>query len=176
MNNENSKDYLRKILACHASNLKNTSFDKQNNFYLCNDENTPDVFDFDEYVNKNFSHPTPASPDAICIGRNKIYFIEFKNQYASAIKKEKIKKKFQNGTRILKSLLSQCEIKDCLYIFCVVYKNRPRERYFQSSHIEEGVVRYGLAELNAEFSRFYDDVKTESVGFYVRNFEGLQCV
>lgn len=175
MNKYNIKQYLAQELGPFASTFKKTSFDCANNEYLCTDEVTGAVYDFDAYVRKIGAHPIPASPDAIYTGSKDLYFVEFKNQRASEIDKDQMQRKFEAGTSVLKELLNEFTAKDCRYHFCVVMKNQPKSRYMDFRHIEQNVVKFGLKELNEKMGDFYDNVVTESLDFYVKEFKALKC-
>lgn len=162
-------------LGPYLSTFKATSFDDTNNVYLCSDETTGEVYDFDAYVRARGADPIPASPDAIHAGSKHFYFVEFKNQRISNIDPAQMQRKFEAGTAILKELLRGFSAKDCRYHFCVVMKNQPRGRYMDSRHIESNVVKFGLDELNHKLGGFYDRVVTESLDFYVDQFKTLQC-
>lgn len=175
MNKYCLKTHVQQVLEPFASTLKATSHDRENGHYLCNDTHTPDVYDFDAYVQKNCLHPIPASPDAIHTGKKDLYFIEFKNQRASEIDKAQMQRKFMAGTQILKGLLQGFGARDCKYHFCVVMKNQPRSKYMDFRHVEQSVVKFGLDELNKDLGGFYDHIVTESLDFYLENFRDLQC-
>lgn len=175
MNKYSLNEHFQKELSPFASTLKATSFDKENQEHLCQDENTSEVYDFDAYVKERQPHPTPASPDAICLGHKAFYFIEFKNQRAPAVDKQELRQKFSSGTEILKALLNGFSPKDCKYHFCVVLKKQAKPRYMDSRHIENNSVRFGLDSLNHEHGNFYDQIITESLDFYIKTFEQLQC-
>lgn len=175
MNKYSLKVHLQQNLKDFASTLKATSFDDANQQHLCNDEATPDVYDFDGYVKKRCGHPTSASPDAIHIGNKDLYFVEFKNEIAANVDGEQMHRKFQAGTSILKNLLREFTARDCRYHFCVVFKNQSRPRYMDFRHVENNVVKFGLDELNRELGDFYDHIVTESLDFYVKEFKALQC-
>ena len=175
MNKYSLREHLQQALTPFASTLKDTSFDKDNNVHLCQDEITPQVYDFDAYVGACCPHPLPASPDAIHIGGKDLYFVEFKNQRPADVDKAQMQRKFEAGTKILKELLCAFSAKDCRYHFCVVMKNQPRPRFMDSRHIERNVIRFGLDESNQELGGFYDRVVTESLDFFVEEFKGLQC-
>ena len=53
MNKYSLKEFLEKKLEKYSSTLKNTSFDDTNKRYLCTDESTKNVYDFDEYIESN---------------------------------------------------------------------------------------------------------------------------
>ncbi len=175
MNKYSLKLHLQQELAPFTSTLKATSFDKENQQHLCNDEQTTAVYDFDAYVKERCIHPTPASPDAIHAGNKDLYFVEFKNQRAANVDKEQMQKKFRSGTQILKDLLNDFGARDCKYHFCVVLKNQTKPRYMDYRHIERSIVKFGLDALNRACGDFYDSVVTESLDFYIRTFNSLRC-
>lgn len=175
MNKYSLREHLQQALEPFASTLKDTSLDKENNVHLCQDEVTPQVYDFDKYVGTRCPHPIPASPDAIHIGGKDLYFVEFKNQRPADVDKAQMQRKFEAGTGILKDLLKDFSAKDCRYHFCVVMKNQPRPRFMDFRHIEQSAVRFGLDALNQKLGGFYDHVVTESLDFYVDKFRALQC-
>lgn len=70
MNRFNLKDVLQSALTGHESSFRQTSYDNAKKQYLCQDQKTSDVYDFDGYAQANFpEHRLPASPDAIHIDR-----------------------------------------------------------------------------------------------------------
>lgn len=175
MNKYSLKAHLQEALVPFASTFKATSYDKEKKQHLCSDSSTPNVYDFDAYVEKRCPHPIPASPDAIHVGIKDLYFVEFKNQRAGDVDKEQMQRKFQAGTRILKNLLQEFNARDCQYHFCVVFKNQSKPRYMDFRHVEKSVVKFGLGELNRELGCFYDHVVTESLDFYIQEFKALKC-
>jgi hypothetical protein len=150
MNKYSLKAHLQQKLSPFVSTFKATSFDDANQEYLCRDKTSPDVYDFDAYVRKSHHHPTPASPDAIYIGRKDVYFVEFKNEYAADVDAQQMRRKFQTGTIILQNLLHGFGAKDCRYHFCVVLKNQPRPRWMDFRHVENnrlvGVVEVAVLQ------------------------------
>lgn len=175
MNKYNIQEFLSEKLKNYTSTLKETSFDSANNEYLCADEQTANVYNFDAYIAENFEK-TPASPDAIYIGSKKLYFVEFKNQKTADIDTAQLKRKFESGTQILKNqLLKDFVPQDIDYIFCVVYKKSTRNRYFDPSAIEANATKFGLEEKNKELGGFYTKIITDQVEFYKEEFTDLQC-
>lgn len=175
MNKYNLRDFLDEKFSSYVSTLKETSFDSENSIYLCNDVSTRNVYNFDKYVKTNFdTSRLPSSPDAIYLGNKKLYFIEFKNQIPSSITSSEIKSKFEKGTAILKEILEEFTPRDVEYIFCVVFRNSGT-RYFNPSHIESNITRFGLKEKNQELGSFYSEIITENVQFYKSNFSSLNC-
>lgn len=176
MNKYSLKDRLKTHLEDFQTTLKDSSFDTENRVHLCNDETTPDVYDFDKYTKAKFAHPTPASPDAIHVGKKDLYFVEFKNQKVNDIDRDQLQKKFESGTKILINLMTDFPAKDCQYHFCVVFKDPRRKRYFDSGHIESNVVKFGLSDLNSKYNNFYDKIYIEPLSFYINaNIKALNC-
>jgi hypothetical protein len=177
MSSVNIKSYLQQIFSSYTQTLNNTSYDKMNNVYLCADKTLQPVYNFDEYVkDNNGNNSLPASPDAIYLGKNKFYFIEFKNSPIGNIKSDNIKNKFNSGTKILKRILKDyLPQNDFKFIFCVVYKPI-KTKYFNYNHIESNIVRFGLPEENKINDNFYNEIITENVIFYKNNFKILTCV
>jgi len=82
VNKHSIRDYLGCELSTHASTFKETSYDDENGEYLCQDESTDHVYNFDAYVRKTHDELVlPASPDAIHLGVKHIYFVEFNRFY-----------------------------------------------------------------------------------------------
>jgi hypothetical protein len=170
------KSYLQQIFSSYTQTLKNTSYDSKNNVYLCADETLQPVYNFDEYVKDNNNNSSlPSSPDAIYLGKNKFYFIEFKNSSLRNINNNNIRKKFNCGTKILKRiLLNHLPQDNFKFIFCVVYKySEVNYKYFNSEHIESNSVRFGLAEENIKNDSFYNEIITENVNFYKNKLIGF---
>lgn len=118
MSKYNLKEFLENKLKKYQSTFKNTSYDDTNNRYLCNDETTSNVYDFDKYIKENFDKSKlPSSPDAIYLENKRFYFVEFKYQKASDIESKEIKSKFEKGTNILKDMLEKFTPKDNIFIF-----------------------------------------------------------
>lgn len=176
MSKYNLKEFLGDKLKNYNSNFKNTSYDDYNDRYLCSDEITSNVYNFDSYIKENYDNSKlPSSPDAIYIGNKNLYFVEFKYQKASDIDSKEIKSKFEKGTNILKDLLKDFTPKDNTFVFCVVFENQRRSRYFDSRHIEANSIRFGLDELNKNLGSFYDSIITEEVDTYKEKFKNLAC-
>ncbi|HGN1555831.1 TPA: hypothetical protein ACKRMY_006009 [Pseudomonas aeruginosa] len=176
MNKYNLKEFLQSELADHASSFKETSYDNENGEYLCKDTATPDVYDFDRYIEKQFhGQQLPASPDAIHLGKKQLYFVEFKNQRLSNIDNAGIGRKFTRGTEILQGMLSDFTPRDWQRTFCVVFKKDSRPVFFDSRHFEKSKVRFNLDGLNSELGNFYDKILTEDINFYSEQFRQLKC-
>lgn len=116
----------------------------------------------------------PASPDAIYVGQNKVFFVEFKNQHRSSVDKERMQQKFCNGTTIIKDLLKDFRVKNVQYFFCVVYKVSTKQKSY-ASHIASREIQYGLKLMNEQLGNFYDKIITQDVDFYKKEFKQLDC-
>jgi len=170
------KEKFSNELKDYKSTLKLTSYDKVHQEYLCRD-NQLEVFNFDKYIDNVVyrGQDNPHSPDAIYLGINKIYFIEFKNSPYSNIKEKKIKKKFLNGVNEIKKILHNCNYEHINFIFCVVYKNQKKSPYFNPSSIESNIVKFGLNTENKKLDNFYNYIITQDVNYYKDNFKQLKC-
>lgn len=158
------------------SSLHETSYDKENNEYLCQDQHVQPVYDFDQYVSERYKgSKIPASPDAIAIRKNDVFFVEFKNSEAKKIDSKQMRKKFRSGTNILREILGDFRARDSRHYFCVAYKPSPPPTYFDYRHIERSASRFGLDEMNQELNNFYDYIMTEDVSFYIEQFAELRC-
>ena len=102
--------------------LKNTSYDKENNVYLCN--SSMDVIDFDDVTKKLYPKKQPSSYDSIIIEENdkKVFYIEFKNQNKSDVENKKLHNKVKcSDATILDICISNHIKKDNYdYVLCVV--------------------------------------------------------
>ena len=176
MNKHKLKDFLQQELTPHQSTFKETSFDKTNREYVCQDKSVHPVYDFDGYIKAHFGNQgLPASPDAIYVGTKKLYFVEFKNEKVADIDKKQMEKKFVQGTQELKQMLEAFTPRDCQYFFCVVHKPKQQVRYFNPSYIQESALRSRLEELNKTQGQFYDKIFVEDVSFYQQTFHQLGC-
>ncbi len=121
-----------KYVSC-CKTLKQTSHDKENNQYLCRSEQK--VYDFDCMTRIIYPEKTPSSSDALVIMQTNnecfLYCIEFKNQSASDIKKEKLREKLKQSQETLKQLFNDNSVSkaDYHFLFCVVYKDSPPSNY-----------------------------------------------
>lgn len=169
------RDYLQNIFKNCKSTFRDTSLDTKNSKHLCTDKSSTPVYDFDKYIKDNNDYPLPASPDAIYLGKNKFYFVEFKNSPITNIKLHNIKNKFNSGTRVLKAILRDfLPQKKYKFIFCVVYRS-PEVKYFDPISIESNIIRFGLNEENINNDKFYDKIFTNDVNFYKKEFSMLNC-
>ncbi len=197
MNKENWADYLEFALEGCQSTFKKTSVDnsdKNNLKYLCHDDDeTKKVYNFDSYVKKQYPNSNrPSSPDAIYIGKNKLYLVEFKNVGGKTLENSKdidrIKSKFESGTKILQELLKEYNLTDCKKYFCVVYNKSKQKNqkskydFFNVGDAIEQIVNeetfnnsldHELSKLNS--NGFYNSILVRDVDFYKKEFIDLSC-
>lgn len=152
------------------STFKNTSYDNENDEYLCMNEDY-EVIDFDkliEYMYPN-SNLRPKTFDAIYIEDNKIYLIEFKNEKKPD--KKEIEGKLVAGKKELDKIFSSLNIARSKYkfVFCLVYnKYKPKhERYKQGLYKS---ITFEFLNRHKKNS-FIDEVFTEDVDFFTTQFK-----
>ncbi|TQR33729.1 hypothetical protein DMB92_02250 [Campylobacter sp. MIT 99-7217] len=126
---------LEKEFKAYKSNLKKTSYDKQNKESLCLKED--EVIHFEnysiEYYHKNKMQDR-KTVDALYYDINKwnLYLIEFKNEKPSSIKKDEVLKKFKDSVALLKEILKKNNIslKDItIYLYLVVKDKKESETF-----------------------------------------------
>ena len=106
-----------------------------------------------------------------------VYFIEFKNQYASDIDSQQMKEKFKQGASLIKNLMGQPVLKDISYVFCVVFKDAKGDAFNSyKSYFNSSLTRFGLEDTNKEIGKFYNQIITNSISFYKQTFSELECV
>jgi len=150
------------------STLKETSFDKDNQVYLCKDE-IQKVYDFDKIVKELYPSKQPASYDALIIENKNIYCIEFKNRKANIIKKDsaQIQKKLLNGKEVLNQIFlnNNIGIKNYEFIYCVAYKN-DKDKWRR--RIEQNKIQFGLEEYKGEY---FDEIYTNDIQFFTNEYK-----
>ena len=161
---------LLKAYAEYRSTFKQTSYDSQNNEYLCYDE-TQEVLAFDDIIAKKYpvSNERPKSFDAIYIQGNNIFLVEFKNEKKPD--KKEIEEKLKDGKKELTTILETLKIPKKIYrfVFCLVYKKYipKHERY------KQGLFK----SISYEFLEKYkkdgtvDEIFTEDVDFFTKQFK-----
>ena len=167
--NQFQKEYVQ-----YRSTFKETSFDDNNEVYLCNDE-SQNVINFDKILEKKYpdSNKRPKSFDALYIYNDLLFCVEFKNQKPSQIAKSKedIQGKLLSGKSELIKLCQELniQISDYSFVYCVVYKKctEPRDRY--KCGIDKGKVLFGLEKY--EEQGLVKKVYTQNVDFFTKEFK-----
>lgn len=153
------------------STFKETSFDSDNNQYLCTDESCK-VINFDEIIEEKYpdSNTRPKSFDALYVYENIVFCIEFKNQKPSQIINQDIREKLTEGKTELDTLLQTLHIQSNNYnfVYCVAYKKciEPRDRY--KCGIEKGKVLFGLEQYKHQ--GLVKEIFTDNVDFFTKEF------
>lgn len=135
------------------STLKETSYDDDNDGFLC--QSDKEVYNFDEITEKEFGQC--SSFDAIWFYQNEVYCMEFKNSERKSITsktKKKIRKKYNKGFKNLKIIFENYNlaVKDYSFYFFVIYKN-PSNSNKRLKHIEylmREKVKFKLEKIKAQ--------------------------
>ncbi|MCB4763958.1 MAG: hypothetical protein LGB78_08730 [Sulfurovum sp.] len=148
------------------STLKNTSFDKDNKVYLCNDE-VQEVYDFDAIIKELYPSKQPASYDALIIDSHDIYCIEFKNQKYSDVNRQTVQKKIINGRDVLDNIFSSNNIRkrEYKFIYCVVYKNHPSK---WRRGITKNIIQFGLEQYKG---KYFDEIYTNDISYFTNEYK-----
>ena len=148
--------------------LKNTSYDKDKDVFMC--ESSMQVVDFDSLTKKLYATKQPSSYDALLIEEdvNDIFCIEFKNQKYADIKNKNIRKKVTDNTTTLQKIYKENSISKQQYThkLCIVYKrDKTQHRY---RRFKENIVRFGLEDF---IGRGVNSVITNDIVFFQREFQ-----
>jgi hypothetical protein len=163
----NFKDY--------SSSLKETSFDKENFIYLCNDTSV-NVYDFDAIVKKLYPLKQPSSYDALIIDKKRVFCIEFKNEKYAEIKNPEVRKKLRNGKDIIVSIFSKYHInlEEYSFTYCLAYRNT-EARWRRG--ISKNTIQFRLEQYQPEY---FDEIYTNDIQFFTNEYKKyfyktLQC-
>lgn len=168
--------FTKKYSAC-LTDFKTLSFDSKNKKSLCQNT-THKYFNFDEIVKKRNCKPTPASPDALIFKDNKIYCVEFKNSFNDNVKASVIKKKLENGHKVLSEIFTELslQLKNYQLIFCVVHKGfnetevEKKNRKWEKLRYrikERHIIQFDLAQFKG---KYFDEIITKDVNFFRDQF------
>jgi len=158
----------------YFSTFKETSLDNHDKNkpieYLCYDE-TQNVINFDKIIEDKYPNPytRPQAFDALFIDKTNIYLIEFKNQRKPS--NSEVIGKLIDGKKELDKILGLINVQkeDYKFIYCVVHKNcKPHFNRFKCG-VSKDVPRFALAKYKE--SGFIDDIYTEDVNFFTKQFK-----
>ena len=156
----------------YISTFKETSLDSDNSIYLCQNKNI-EIINFDKIIEDKYpdSNKRPQSFDCIYLDKNSknMYLIEFKNQKKPD--KEEIEGKLIDGKKEFIFLLNdlQIPITDYKFIFCLVYnKFKPKHERHKRGLFKS--ITFEFLDKHKE-SGFIDDIYTEDVNFFTKQFE-----
>jgi len=143
--------------------LKETSYDKENDYYLC--QSSMQVIDFDAVTKELYPQKQPSSYDALLPieVQKEIFYIEFKNQKTSKIKNQEIQKKVIDSYQTLKTLSSKHHIglKEYRRVLCIVYQQE--RSLYRYRRFKENVIHFDLQQYEG---KYFDDVITNDITFF----------
>ncbi len=158
--------------ASFVSTFKLTSYDSNNDIYLCKDE-TQEVINFDKIIETKYpdSNIRPKVFDALYFDENtnRIYLIEFKNEKKPD--KKEIEGKLIDGRNEFSILLNELHIssKNYTYIFCLVYNQfKPKEERFKRGLYKS--IRFEFLNRYKNIG-LIDEVFTEDISFFSQQFK-----
>ncbi len=163
---------FRQKYKSHIATFKETSFDSENDFYLCKDE-TIETINFDKIIEEKYPDPykRPQSFDSLYLNKedSTIYLVEFKNQKKPD--KKEVEGKLIDGKKEFNLLLSDLKIPITNYkfIFCLVYnKFLPKEERHK-----RGLFKSITFEFLNQYKEggLIDDIYTEDVNFFTKQFK-----
>ena len=148
--------------------LKNTSFDSENEIYMC--QSSMHVVNFDHLKESMSYNPTPASYDCLFVNEylKTVYCVEFKNQDKSDVVNTNIQKKAEDSQKIIISICSKNNVSIGNYdlILCIVYSSNPSK--YKYHRFRENIIRFGLEKYKGTY---YKDVITNDIEFFKKEFE-----
>ena len=170
-----AQSIFKKDFKDYSTSLKNTSFDKTNSVYLCNDK-TMLVYDFDRLVKDRYPLKQPSSYDALLIDKQKIFCIEFKNEKYSNIDNKEVSKKLKNGKDVLTSIFQKnhIQLRDYTFIYCVAYKNT-QARWKRG--ISKATIQFDLEKYQP---KYFNKIYTNDIMFFTNEYKkyfskALEC-
>jgi hypothetical protein len=148
--------------------LKNTSYDKEHNIFMC--QSPMEVINFDKLTEHNANgKKLPKSFDALICDEEekKAYCIEFKNQEKSIVNNKSLQEKMIEGKNTLDRIMAQNKVqrKNYQFIFCVAYKPNPNH-YRYRRKIEERTIYFNLERQEHTF----DKIITKDIVFFTDQF------
>ena len=151
----------------YLETFKNTSYDKENNEYICEDESRL-VYDFDKIKeDKYIKHP--SSFDVLLIQDEKVFCVEFKNMKYSQVNNKNVTKKLLCGKEILEDILKENNVakKDYKFFYCVAYSTKA-DRWKRG--VLKNEIQFGLEAYKPEI---FDDIFTNDVEFFKNEYKKI---
>jgi hypothetical protein len=149
------------------TSLKNSSYDKQNDIYLC--QSNMEVVDFDALTLKLYPQKQPSSYDTLIIEEDKkeLFCVEFKNQEKADINRQKLHKKVIDSDTTLKKIYNENNIKKSSYKhkLCIVYK---KDEQFAYRRFRDNIIHFGLQEYKP---KYIDEIITNDIIFFQKEFK-----
>lgn len=148
--------------------LKNTSYDKENNIYMC--QSNMEVIDFDKLTLLLYPNKQPSSYDTLLIEETQkdIFYIEFKNQKVADVNNTKLQKKVIDSDQTIVKICTENKVKkkDYRFILCVVSKQEKGE--YRYRRFKDKVVHYGLDIFKG---KYFDQIITNNVTYFQKEFQ-----
>jgi len=158
---------LRKSYSKYFDTLKNTSYDKENDSYMCH--SSMKVLNFDDLTKNNYPKKQPSSFDALLYDEDekRAYCVEFKNQDKAKINNIEIQNKLIDGRETLDNILREGNVAKSNYtfIFCVVFKAN-KKHYKYRNKIELKSIYFSLEKYTNKF----DKIITNDIDFFTNKF------
>lgn len=150
----------------YSSTLKQTSFDSNNELYLCKDESV-EVYDFDAIVKNLYPSNRPSSYDALIIDNKRIFCIEFKNEKYSDVNNQKVEKKLKNGKDTLTDIFNKYNIplKEYTFMYCVAYRSTAT-RWRRG--ISKNIIQFGLEQFKP---KYFNEIYTNDIQFFTNEYK-----
>ena len=149
------------------NSLKNTSYDKQNNIYMC--QSSMEVVDFDHLTFVLNPAKQPSSYDSLIIEEKdkKVFCIEFKNQSKSNVNNTELYKKVEDSEKTLRNICATNNIKKENYnfILCIVYKTAPNKHKYH--RFKENIIHFGL---DIYRDKYFKEIITNDIEFFKKEF------
>lgn len=171
---------IKQKLKDYTDTLKNISYDKNNDKYMCNSE--IEVFNFDSYKEKTKTYKNKKSFDGLYLNLNdnEVYCLEFKNQETCNINNKDIQGKYKDGIEILVDLLrnNNINIKEYKFYFFVIFSNSS-EKFIQYRRMSlKNETFFGLEGERIELGETIDIhkkiiIRTHSVGWFSKKFKKI---
>ena len=147
--------------------LKNTSYDKENQTYMC--QSDMQVVDFDKLTLELNPLKQPSSYDSLIIEepKKKVFCVEFKNQNKSDVKNSNLHKKVIDSNDTFKKICTDNNVKKDNYNFtlCVVYKSNPAT--YKYRRFKENILHFGL-DIYKE--KYFKEIITNDIEFFKKEF------
>ncbi len=138
--------------------LKNTSYDKENNAYMCKSDMY--VVDFDHLTKKLYPKKQPSSYDSL--------ITEEENKKTSDIKNVELHKKVKDSNETIRHICTEYNVAKSNYrfILCVTYK--ASSSGYQYRRFKENIVHFGF---DAYREKYFSDIVTNDIVFFKKEFD-----
>ena len=149
---------LKKYFQNYLSNLKETSYDKNNKEYLC--YSNKEVVNFDGFTQNtsDFAFKKNKSCDAVYFSndRKEVYCIEFRNQKHSDIDNNDMKGKYIDSLINLQTIFQKenIAVQNYQFYFFVVYKNPTNMGMYKSRGLQNEI-QFGLDDEKEKYKDNY---------------------